>query len=37
MFTNIGKEGNVIYRSNKFLLPFEEFYNWKKKDLSFID
>ena len=37
MFNNIGKKGIVIYRSNKFLLPNEEFELWTKRDLAYID
>jgi surface protein len=37
MFINIGKEGKIIYRSNKILLPNEEFHLWEKKDLAYIE
>ena len=37
MFYNITSKGKVICRSNKFFLPLEEFENWEKKDLVFID
>ena len=37
MFINIGKEGKIIYRSNKILLPNEEFHLCEKKDFAYIE
>ena len=37
MFTNIAYKGQIIYSSNKFLIPLKEFEDWEKKDLAFID